>query len=206
MSSTNPGRKNSYGQNRRFVGLEDMAIRKRLERAQALIRRIRAEQPDKALRVLELGCGYWGRNLGELCRSNPGGEFTGVDLSVAEQVEGFRLVQGDITNWMPKETYDVVLSLSVVEHLIEPQKHFNLMASALAAGGLAGLTTPTPAADALLSALSRSRIFDREEISDHKLYLTEAGLRLCAQLAGLEVMEYEHFSFGMNQWVLMRKK
>lgn len=205
MSNANPARKNSYGQNRRLVGLEDLAIRKRLERAQALLGRIRAEQPSKTLKVLELGCGYWGRNLAELSRSNPAVEFTGVDLSVAEQADGFRLIEGDITSWAPKETYDVVLSLAVVEHLTEPQRHFNLMASALAAGGLAGLTTPSPAADALLSALSRSRIFDSEEISDHKLYLTEAGLRLCAQQAGLEVMEYERFSFGMNQWIVLRK-
>jgi hypothetical protein len=93
-----------------------------------------------------------------------------------------------------------------VEHLTEPQKHFALISRALAAGGLAGLTTPTPAADAVLSALSALRIFDRAEIADHKLYLAEAGLRLCAEQAGLDVVAYERFSLGMNQWMLLRKK
>jgi hypothetical protein len=49
-------------------------------------------------------------------------------------------------------------------------------------------------------------IFDAEEIADHKLYLTQRGLALCAERAGLVVEVNERFSLGMNQWLVVRNE
>lgn len=197
--------KNPYGKHRQFVGLENFAIRKRLERAQGMVQRIRKVDSKKQLSILELGCGYWGRNLEALSNTYSEIEFAGVDLAVANGSNKFTLIQGDLTTWSPTQTFDGVLSLAVIEHLTNPEQHFILIANALKKGGLAGLTTPTPPSHLVLSTLAWLKIFDREEIADHQLYLTEAGLRASAEQAGLEVMTYEQFSMGMNQWLLMRK-
>jgi cyclopropane fatty-acyl-phospholipid synthase-like methyltransferase len=198
-------RKVSYGQKRTFRGLEDYAIGRRLAEAKSLIYRLVLTGTEEPLEVLELGCGYWGKNLTRFQSEFKGVEFTGVDLSVAKEGIEVRLIEADITNWRPTRKYDVVLSLAVVEHLLEPTKHFNLIADCLKPNGLAGLTTPTPQAHRALSILSRLGIFDRSEILDHKMYLTESGITQLAQHAGLLLEEYRTFSFGMNQWALLRK-
>ncbi len=196
-------RPSSYGQQRGFVGLEKFAIGKRLERAKKLVGQAqeKVQQPE----VLELGCGYFGLNLVELSREFPSTRFTGVDLSVHSDPQGFSLIESDLSSWSPEKEYDCVLSLAVAEHLLDPAGHFGLIAKSLRSGGLAGITTPTPQADMVLSAFARLGIFDRDEIADHKLYLTETGLRKSVASAGLLLEEYTSFSLGFNQWLRVRK-
>lgn len=132
-------------------------------------------------------------------------KLTGVDLSVSKETDGIKLIEADITDWKPEQIYDMVLSLAVAEHLLDPASHFALIAKCLKEGGLAGLTTPTPQADFVLRTLGKLGIFDRQEIEDHKLYLTQNGLQTLAKQAGLAVEECYTFSLGMNQWMLLRK-
>ncbi|MEX2160747.1 MAG: class I SAM-dependent methyltransferase [Anaerolineales bacterium] len=198
-------RAHSYGEQRTFRGLENFAIRRRLLRARLFLDLLVVQNPGKQLHCLELGCGYWGRNLVALSRDYPGIEFSGVDLSVSKEASGFELIEADLTTWAPQKTYDGVLSLAVAEHLLDPQTHFALIAKCLLQGGLAGLTTPAPQAHFVLSTLARLGIFDREEISDHKLYLTRTGLEALANGAGFTVEQYREFSLWLNQWMLLRK-
>lgn len=200
-------RKVSYGEERTFRGLEDVAIRRRLVKAHRLLENLLHENPEKELQVLELGCGFWGRNLQMLSEDFAGVQFTGVDLTVAKEKTGaVNLIQADLTKWKPDRTYDGVLSLAVLEHLLDPQQHFELIAACLKKGGLAGLTTPTPPGHFVLERLAGLGIFDRAEIKDHKMYFTENGLENLAKGAGLVVEEYREMSLGMNQWMLLRKQ
>jgi hypothetical protein len=57
----------------------------------------------------------------------------------------------------------------------------------------------------VLSTLAKLGIFDGDEIRDHKSYYTEQGLRSLAAGANLKVEDYSQMSFGMNQWMLLRK-
>jgi trans-aconitate methyltransferase len=154
---------------------------------------------------LELGCGYWGRNLRALKEQFPSAQFTGVDLSIDQSTQDLELIQADLSDWKPARKYDVVLSLAVLEHLADPKKHFELLAQSLKPGGFAGITSPTPQSHIVLSTLGSLGIFDRDEIRDHKVYYTETGLRLLASEAALNVENYRPLSFGLNQWILLRK-
>lgn len=196
----------SYGEERKFRGLEAYAIRKRLKAAHRVLDLLIAEKPGREHEVLELGCGFWGANLIALNEHYPGIRFTGVDLSVTNEKSQVRLIQADISTWSPSRKYDAVLSLAVAEHLIDPQRHFDLIADCLTEGGMAGLTTPAPQAHAFLWSLAGLGIFDRAEIKDHKLYITETGLREMAANSKLSVEEFRPFSLGLNQWALMRKR
>jgi len=204
---TTEQRKISYGEQRAFSGLEDIAIKRRLIKAQWLLETLLYKNPEKELQVLELGCGFWGRNLQKLSKDFAGVQLSGVDLTVTKEKTGpVNLIQADLTKWKPDRTYDGVLSLAVLEHLLDPQQHFELIATCLKKGGLAGLTTPTPPAHFVLERLARLGIFDRAEIKDHKMYFTENGLDNLAERAGLVVEEYREMSLGMNQWMLLRKQ
>ncbi len=198
-------RTKAYGEGRNFRGLEAFAIRGRLRLARELLGELVEKIETSNAEVLELGCGYWGRNLKALKEEFPTLQFTGVDLSVSSSEQEIELVQADLSTWQPSKKYDVVLSLAVLEHLTEPHKHFELIANSLKLGGLAGLTSPAPQAHLILTTLGRLGIFDREEIRDHKVYYTETGLRLLATVAGLHVESYNTLSLGLNQWILMRK-
>lgn len=195
----------SYGEQRTFRGLEDFAIRQRVSRTSVFLEQLRREHLGETLKVIELGCGFRGSNLMKLNARFSEVRFTGVDVSVDKENATVQLIQADLAAWKPTERYDGVLSLAVAEHLLDPAHHFALIAECLERGGLAGMTTPTPQAHVLLKALGRLRIFDREEIEDHKLYLTLTGLGAMAAQAGLKVEQYEQFSFGMNQWMLLRR-
>lgn len=197
-------RRASYGQQRDFRGLEKFAIQRRLRAAFVLMDKLAAE--DRDLAVLELGCGYYGNNLRALKSAYPQAKFVGVDFSVdPDQPEGIELIRADLRTWAPKTKYDAVLSLAVAEHLSEPQAHFELISNCLRSFGLAGITTPAPVAHSMLSTFARLRIFDRAEIGDHRLYLTESGMRGMAAQADLEILEYKTFSLGFNQWMMMQK-
>ncbi len=195
----------SYGEHLRFRGLEAFAIRRRLKAARRLLDMLVKKDPNGKFDVLELGCGFWGQNLTILSEEYVNFSFTGVDLSVSKDVAGVQLVQADVSNWKSSRKYDVVLSLAVVEHLSEPQKHFNLMAECVEKRALVGLTTPSPQSHFTLHLLARLGIFDSSEIEDHRLYLTETGIRNMAGSSNLSVEEFRTFSFGMNQWSLMCK-
>jgi len=194
----------AYGEHREFYGLEAYSISRRLKQARGLLGRLVIQKPKAE--VLELGCGYWGNNLRLLHQEYPHIKFTGVDLSVSKGVTGIQLVQADIFSWNPHYEYDAVLSLAVVEHLLNPQAHFRLLAHCTKAHGLVGLTTPTPQSHFILKLLAWLKIFDRSEIDDHKNYLTETGIRNLAENTGFSTEEFRTFSAGMNQWALLRKK
>ncbi len=210
MMAKNPTidkRKVSYGEERTFRGLEDIAIQRRLIKARRLLEILLYENPEKELHIIELGCGFWARNLQMLSEDFAGVQFSGLDLTVTkEKIGSVNLIQTDLTKWEPDRTYGGVLSLAVLEHLLDPQQHFEVIATCLMKGGLAGLTTPTPPAHFILERLARLGIFDRAEIKDHKMYFTENGLTSLAKGAGLVVEEYREMSLGMNQWMLLRKQ
>jgi trans-aconitate methyltransferase len=208
MTAEGAPRARAYGESRRFRGLEKFAIRLRLEAAVAAFERQRRALAREDLSVLELGCGYNGDNLAYLQSCYPRASFLGVDLRVNPELSRgpVRLVAGNMDDWRPPGTFDLVLSLALAEHLVDLPRHFALVADGLAADGIALLTSPQPQAHAVLWMLAVIGVFDKKEIADHKLYLTRAGLQALADAAALELLDYRSFTLRMNQSVWLQKK
>ena len=195
-------RTRSYGEARSFRGLERLAIQRRQWPALKALEQLSSRPGHQAAKVLELGCGYYGRNLRLLHEKFPEADYTGVDLSVAQaDAKGFRLLVGNLADWQPNQTYDLVLSLAVIEHLLDPLGHLELIAAGLKPEGIAVLTTPTPLADLPLRLLGRLGLFDYDEIDDHKAYFSKVGLHSLGQQVGLTLDSYQKASLGMNHVV-----
>ena len=196
----------SYGQSRNFAGLEKIAIRQRVKVAEKVIARLYAKQPN--LKVLELGCGFYGANLRYLKTLFPEASFFGVDVRIDNDLceDGLNLIEATLEDWRPTTKYDCILSLAVAEHLVAPQTHFELISLSLSNSGLAVITTPTPQAHVVLELLSRLRIFDKEACDDRKLYLTRFGLEVLAARCFLKVIEYRSISVGLNQSCILAKE
>lgn len=196
----------AYGQRRRFTWLERIAIGLRAKAAEQILDQLGERHTSFA--VLELGCGFDANLIYHLKCRFPAAEFTGVDLKInplAPPMGGIELLEADLTKWQPSHQFDCVISLAVIEHLSQPEAHFDLIARSLAENGIALLTTPTPLAHQALWLLCVLGQFDNEEIRDHKLYLTKEGIEYLAKAVGLQVTDYQIISFGMNHRVLLRK-
>lgn len=89
------------------------------------------EGPKK---LLDVGCGN-ARFL-KFLREKTDWELTGIDLSPNEPVQGIELVQGDLAGFEPRERYDVVTSVMVVEHLEQLEQHRDKMVKLCKPGGL----------------------------------------------------------------------
>jgi ubiquinone/menaquinone biosynthesis C-methylase UbiE len=99
----------------------DMAQGDRAEHA-GFFRQLIQKHHPKARTVLELACG-----TGSILRQlQPHHEVTGLDVSAsmlaiaAEKVPGVRLIEGDMTQIMLRESFDVVLCVyDSINHLLD---------------------------------------------------------------------------------------
>ncbi|HEX5758421.1 MAG TPA: class I SAM-dependent methyltransferase, partial [Thermoanaerobaculia bacterium] len=100
--------------------------------------------PAGAREVLEVGCG---RGVtGRLLQERLGCRVTGVELNPLAAREAARhldrVVQGDVEELEIDGTFDVVLALELVEHLVESEAFLARLPRLLAPGGRAVLSVP----------------------------------------------------------------
>jgi 2-polyprenyl-3-methyl-5-hydroxy-6-metoxy-1,4-benzoquinol methylase len=115
--------------------------------------RLMLEQVPKNLhqdpRVIDVGCGN-GTFLEMLRKRYPNGVFHGVEYSSQAKLEAPEHLQkniqvGDIVELAPllsENPYDLVICSEVLEHVVEPHKAMQAIASLLRNGGTAILTVP----------------------------------------------------------------
>jgi 2-polyprenyl-3-methyl-5-hydroxy-6-metoxy-1,4-benzoquinol methylase len=162
------GRSGAYGQDReptlvdRFgVWLSGRAVRRHAELA--------------GRRVGDFGCGYeatFARGL-----LGTASELTLVDLTLADDLKHdrrVRAVEGPLPDSLAElesGSLDVVLCLSVLEHLTEPQQMLDEIHRLLAPGGVALINVPTWRGKRLLELSAfRFGLSPAEEMDDHKRY------------------------------------
>jgi SAM-dependent methyltransferase len=195
----------SYGQHgftladRFGVWLSQRAIRRHLPRRNNLA-------------VLELGCGYHATQLVALEPKLKRG--IGVEFQIAPELqnrERLTFYQGTIEEIIPKlesETMDVVMLISVLEHLVDPQFVLQSAWRLLRPSGLLLVNVPTWIGKRFLELSAfRLGLSPKLEIDDHKMYYGKRDLWPMLVRAGFKPSEIRlrYHKFGLNLFAASTK-
>lgn len=154
--------------------------------------------------ILDLGCGI--TDLPD--RLTAGQTYTGVDAwSVAlargaERYPQFQFISCDLnheTLQFPAASFDTVVMIAVLEHLHQPLHALQEARRMLKPGGTLVLTTPSPLGDLAHQIGSRLYLFYSEEEVQHVEIFNRRKLYNLAKNAGLHILRFEYFAFGLNQ-------
>jgi len=161
--------------------------------------------PGDALRVVELGCGYRATQLVALRDRLQ--EAVGVDFRIAPELRtlpGFSFHEGPIEDALPKlapGAFDVVLLISVLEHLRDPLAALESARRLLRPGGVLLVNVPTWRGKFFLEfSAFRLGLSPRVEIDDHKMYYDKRDLWPLLVRAGFRpgVIRLSYHKFGLN--------
>jgi SAM-dependent methyltransferase len=172
---------------------------------------IRNALPKHSHSVIDLGCGYQAPLLQRLLSGGYTEQAIGVDVApdISLKVRGLSFVHGDLNQnlTLVDNSSDVVLSLAVIEHLLDPATHVREAFRILKPGGVFILTTPTPLAKPVLECMAFFHLVDRDEVADHKHYFTASELKTVFEKAGFSPADTHPKSFqcGLNTLVTARK-
>jgi SAM-dependent methyltransferase len=179
--------------------------------SQRAIRRYLPRRND--LQVLELGCGYRATQLIALKSKLKHG--AGVDFRIAPELhalERFTFHEGTIEETLPKlesETVDVVMLISVLEHLADP--HFAVQSAwrLLKPSGLLLLNVPTWLGKRFLEfSAFRLGLSPKVEMDDHKMYYGQRDLWPILVQSGFKPSQIRlaYHKFGLNLFAAARKQ
>jgi SAM-dependent methyltransferase len=178
--------------------------------SQQAIRRYLPKRND--LEVLELGCGY---RAGQLIALKPKlKRGIGVDFHIAPELrtlERFTFHEGTIEETLPKlesETMDVVMLISVLEHLAEPQFALQSAWRLLKPSGLLLINVPTWLGQRFLEfSAFRLGLSPKVEMDDHKMYYGKRDLWPLLVRSGFKPSQIRlrYHKFGLNLFAAARK-
>lgn len=157
------------------------------------------------LSVLELGCGYRAKLLLAMRDRMKHGE--GVDFKVdpaLHVLEGFKFHEGPIEETLPKiadASFDVVMIISVLEHLWDAPAALAAAKRVLKPGGVLIINVPTWRGKIFLEfAAFRLGVSPRVEMEDHKMYYDKRDLWPLLVKAGFlpSRIALRYHKFGLN--------
>jgi SAM-dependent methyltransferase len=176
-------------------------------------RAIRRHLPGRNdLEVLELGCGYRAAQLIALESKLKRG--IGVDFQITPELqtlEKFTFHEGSIEQTLPNfesESVDVVLLISVLEHLAEPQFVLQSAWRLLRRSGLVLINVPTWTGKRFLELSAfRLGLSPKVEIDDHKMYYGKRDLWPMLVRAGFKPsrIQMRYHKFGLNLFAAVTK-
>jgi SAM-dependent methyltransferase len=198
------GRSGAYGQHRRPTPVDRFGV-------WLSARALRKHVPSFAGKALgDFGCGYDARFarsvLGEV------GHATLVDLALAPDLKEDRRVTAiegtlpDTLETIGDESLDVVLSISVLEHLWDPAALLRQVRRVAAPGGVCLVNVPSWRGKRYLELSARLGLSPAEEIRDHKTYYDPRDLLPLLLEAGFQrddVECYKH-KFGLNTFAVCK--
>ena len=162
-------------------------------------------------RVADFGCGYDARFGREIMGSVR--ELLLVDLHLAEDLRRHHKIQAvadrleSVLPTVPSESLDVVLCLSGLEHLEEPQEALDNFCRILAPGGVAVVNVPSWRGKPLLELSAfRLGLSPAVEMDDHKCYYDPRDLWPMLVRAGFRpsgILCRRH-KFGLNTLAICR--
>jgi SAM-dependent methyltransferase len=176
-------------------------------------RAIRRHLPSRNdLEVLELGCGYRATQLMALEQKLKKG--IGVDFQIAPELqalEKFTFHEATIEQTLPNlesESLDVVMLISVLEHLLEPQFVIESAWHLLRTNGLLLVNVPTWTGKRFLELSAfRFGFSSKVEIDDHKMYYHKGDLWPMLVRAGFKPSQIRlrYHKFGLNLFATATK-
>jgi 2-polyprenyl-3-methyl-5-hydroxy-6-metoxy-1,4-benzoquinol methylase len=137
--------------------------------------------PATNLDVLELGCGYRAMNL--LSVEDRAKSIVGVDFNVAPDIKSrpkFEILEQPIDlalAGLSSRRFDLILMISVLEHLWDATEALVNCRSMLKSGGMLVINVPTWVGKSLLELSAfRLHLSPAEEMEDHKMYYDKRDL------------------------------
>jgi SAM-dependent methyltransferase len=165
------------------------------------------------LRLLDLGCGYQAtllRALVPYCASG-----LGVDVRIsaeARSVEKLSFIESSIEAALPEleeGRFDVVLLISVLEHLWEPLSILEHCRRVLRPGGVLFVNVPTWRGKFFLEfSAFRLGLSPALEMEDHKMYYNKPDLWPTLVRAGFKPshLHLRYHKFGLNLFAVAQKE
>jgi SAM-dependent methyltransferase len=197
-------RSSSYGQHRAPTAVDRFGVWLGMREAR------RAAHFDGA-RLADFGCGYHAA----FARTQLGvvGHALLVDLALADDLKDdprVTAVEGSVLDVLPtleSASLDVIVCLSVLEHLWEPQTVLHHFRRILAPAGVAILNVPSWWGKSLLElAAFRFHVSPAEEMDDHKAYYDPRDLWPMLVRAGFKpsLIRCRRHKFGLNTSAVCR--
>jgi len=176
-------------------------------------RAIRRWLPDRpGLSVLELGCGFHAANLVNLPERVTHATAVDFRLSPAlRQHPRLELREGpieEVVPTLPAARYDVVLLISVLEHLHDPLAALRQACTVLRPGGLLLVNVPTWRGKVFLEfSAFRLGWSPAVEMDDHKAYYDKRDLWPLLVRAGFKPsrIRLRTHKFGLNLFAVARR-
>jgi SAM-dependent methyltransferase len=168
----------------------------------------RYEQPE----VLDIGCGYHARLLVDLEPRISRG--VGVDVEVSDQIKNrskLSFLESPIEealDHLADQAFDVVLMVSVLEHLWEPREILSACHGLLRAGGALVVNVPNWLGKRFLEfSAFRLGLSPAIEMDDHKMYYSKRDLWPMLVRAGFKPsrIRLRYHKFGLNLFAVATK-
>jgi SAM-dependent methyltransferase len=162
--------------------------------------------------VLEVGCGFHAPLLVSLLPRVR--RAVGIDAHISEDLKRepkLQFHEGTLDEALPHmagQTFDVILMISVLEHLEEPRKALETLYAMLKPGGTLVVNVPTwNGKVALELSAFRFKLSTPESIDDHKTYYDKRDLWPLLVAAGFKPSQISmrYHKFSLNLFAVCKK-
>ncbi len=97
------------------------------------------------------------------------------------------------------QSFDTILMIAVIEHLINPSHLLQQLPKCLKPGGQLVLTTPSPLGDLIHRIGARLGLFSMIAVHDHEIIFSYQSLHPILSDCGFIISTYRRFLLGGNQ-------
>jgi SAM-dependent methyltransferase len=199
------GRSGSFGQHRKAGPVDRFGV-------WLSLRAVRRHASFDDARVLDVGCGYEASATRAVL--GQASDATVLDLAITPELRDdprVTVLEGSIDEHLPAlddARYDVVLCLSVLEHLWEPDVVLRHLRRVTKPGGVVLLNVPSWRGKRFLElAAFRLGVSPAEEMDDHKRYYDPRDLWPMLVQAGFKPsrIDCRKHKFGLNTFAACRR-